>query len=495
MLKKTEALTPIGTANDGTQIWKLTHNGVDTHFIHFHMFDVQVINRVGWDGTVKPPDDNEIGWKDTVRMNPLEDILFAVRPVVPTLPWDIPNSVRPLDPVTPLNTSMNFTNVDPSNQPAPVTNALVNFGWEYVWHCHILGHEENDMMRPYSLAVEPKDPTNLTAVLATPGSRNVTLTWKDNSINETGFLVQRASAANGPWVTIFTAPVANGSGSSPTYVDKTVAANTTYFYRVIATNVVGYTQTYAAPAIGYPTVTANSQPTAVVSILTNGNPVGFLMANSFEVGLAGWAGAIGNVQAAAVAVMGVDGGAAGLAANLAPAPALGNAPTNASQAAYVYDTTPAGEPTYEASFYFNPNDAANGDEALDIFTGLDQTGQPIFGVQYQREQVGDQTEYQIRGWTLINGEPVYSDWTQITNAAQKIGLAWKSGLGLGLSLFVNDALTGSLSGDTSANTLYEVLVGPSNAPANSSGTLYFDQFTSTRLSLVTTRIYLPGLFK
>ncbi len=36
------------------QIWKITHNGVDTHPIHFHLFDVQVINRVGWDGAVKP---------------------------------------------------------------------------------------------------------------------------------------------------------------------------------------------------------------------------------------------------------------------------------------------------------------------------------------------------------------------------------------------------------------------------------------------------------
>jgi len=25
---------------------------------------------------------------------------------------------------------------------------MFNFGWEYVWHCHLLGHEENDMMRP-----------------------------------------------------------------------------------------------------------------------------------------------------------------------------------------------------------------------------------------------------------------------------------------------------------------------------------------------------------
>ena len=30
-----------------TQLWKITHNGVDTHFIHFHLFNVQVVNRIG----------------------------------------------------------------------------------------------------------------------------------------------------------------------------------------------------------------------------------------------------------------------------------------------------------------------------------------------------------------------------------------------------------------------------------------------------------------
>lgn len=53
------------------QIWKITHNGVDTHAIHFHLVNVQLINRVGWDGVVKPPDPNERGWKETIRMNPL----------------------------------------------------------------------------------------------------------------------------------------------------------------------------------------------------------------------------------------------------------------------------------------------------------------------------------------------------------------------------------------------------------------------------------------
>jgi hypothetical protein len=39
-------VTPIAWADDGTQIWKVTHNGVDTHPIHFHADDVQLLNRV-----------------------------------------------------------------------------------------------------------------------------------------------------------------------------------------------------------------------------------------------------------------------------------------------------------------------------------------------------------------------------------------------------------------------------------------------------------------
>ena len=132
-----------------TQIWKLTHNGVDTHFIHFHLFNVQVINRVGWDGTLRPAEENELAWKDTVRMNPLEDIFFALKPIKPTLPFIIPDSIRPLDVTQPLGTTTQFTGIDPfTNLPITVTNQMTNFGWEYVWHCHILGHEENDMMRP-----------------------------------------------------------------------------------------------------------------------------------------------------------------------------------------------------------------------------------------------------------------------------------------------------------------------------------------------------------
>ncbi len=115
---------PIGTLGDGTRIWKITHNGVDTHYIHWHMFNMQLVNRVGWDGAIKPPDPNEEGWKETIRMNPLEDIIVAVRPIKPDIPWDVPNSIRPLDVTAPLGTtkqfgaSNGFAAIDPSNNPA-----------------------------------------------------------------------------------------------------------------------------------------------------------------------------------------------------------------------------------------------------------------------------------------------------------------------------------------------------------------------------------------
>jgi FtsP/CotA-like multicopper oxidase with cupredoxin domain len=268
IIKASDAAAPIGSLADGTQIWKITHNGVDTHAIHWHMFDVQLINRVGWDGAVKPPDANELGWKDTVRMNPLEDAIVALRPILPKVPFDLPNSIRPLDVTAPLGVAMpnQFHNVDPINEPATVINTLVNYGWEYVWHCHLLGHEENVMMRPMIIGVAPKPASGLNAVAA---GRTVTLTFIDSSINETGFTVNRATSPSGPWTTVKTGLAGNVAGTGPvSYLDSTVARRTTYFYSVTANNVVGYTQAYAAPTRGYPHPSFDSATSNIVPIVT-----------------------------------------------------------------------------------------------------------------------------------------------------------------------------------------------------------------------------------
>ena len=59
--KANVSVMPISSSADGTQIWKITHNGVDTHPVHFHLFDVQLLNRVGWDGIIRKPDPTELG--------------------------------------------------------------------------------------------------------------------------------------------------------------------------------------------------------------------------------------------------------------------------------------------------------------------------------------------------------------------------------------------------------------------------------------------------
>ena len=241
-------ITPISDPNDGTQIWRITHNGVDTHPIHFHLYDVQMLNRVTWDNIVIPTEPGELGWKDTVRISPLEDTIVALRPIVPQVPWEVPNAIHNLNPMDPTGSTKLFNNIDPAGNPTnPITNQLVNFGWEYVWHCHILSHEEMDMMRPQSLVLPPVAPDGLTNTLQNAGgaNRRAVLTWNDNSITETSFAVQRSTNLGVAWTTITTinSPLnAANTHQSRSYTD-TSAFNpntTTRYYRVIAQNTVGY---------------------------------------------------------------------------------------------------------------------------------------------------------------------------------------------------------------------------------------------------------------
>ena len=269
-------LQPITTTTDGTQIWKITHNGVDTHPIHFHLYDVQLINRVGWDGIIRKPDPNELGWKDTVRISPLEDTIVAMRPLLPKVPWDLPNSVRLIDPSMPEGAYLANTTAqeaaglpifafDPNGEPIDIINHKVNFGWEYVWHCHILSHEEMDMMHAQAVAVLPKPPTGLAAVRTGNGrNRVVNLSWMDNSLNETKFSIERAAAFNGPWTLLSTMESITGpSVGQLSYVDTIGNTNQTYYYRVKAINEVGDTHDYSDPNLnegaGFPTKTMESE--------------------------------------------------------------------------------------------------------------------------------------------------------------------------------------------------------------------------------------------
>lgn len=257
--------TSIGSLNDGTQIWKITHNGVDTHTIHTHLFNAQLINRVAWDGALMPPDPNELGWKETFRVNPLEHTIIALRPSIPTsaqVPFEVPNSVRLIDPTMPEGAVLTPPPpagwFDPLGNPInEVTNHYVNYGWEYVYHCHILAHEEMDMMHSMSFAIPPKGPSNLVGNISGNGSKKrVVLTWRNNSTNETGFTVEKAVSSTGPWYALASLPAGANS-----YTDQIGNTNNAYFYRVFASNTVGDTVTP-----GFPTMTVKSDASNVVKV-------------------------------------------------------------------------------------------------------------------------------------------------------------------------------------------------------------------------------------
>jgi len=259
--------TQIAVTEDGTQIWKITHNGVDSHTIHVHLFNAQLINRVAWDGAILRPDPNELGWKETFRVNPLEHTIIALRAVLPTnLPFEVPNSVRLIDPTIPEGEMLmggpgGF--FDPNGNPITVMNHLVNYGWEYVYHCHILAHEEMDMMHSMAIAVPPNAPSDLAVTLL---ATQANLTWTDNSTTETGFTIERATDADFTTNTVTYTVVAD----TTTFQDPNLLADGfTYYYRILATNTVGDIMT-----LGFPTIAATSAPSNVVSASNGGSRVG-----------------------------------------------------------------------------------------------------------------------------------------------------------------------------------------------------------------------------
>ncbi|TFH25076.1 copper oxidase [Candidatus Bathyarchaeota archaeon] len=154
-----------------TEDWVIPNLTGDTHPIHLHLVQFQLVSRQSFDATkynaawlalnalgsatgMPPWDDgytplpldvtpylkgkatpaapNEQGWKDTVQMNPGEVTVIRVR-------------FAPLDaPTTGLGTPAAGINMYPFN-PTLVTSP------GYVWHCHIIDHEDNEMMRRYTL--------------------------------------------------------------------------------------------------------------------------------------------------------------------------------------------------------------------------------------------------------------------------------------------------------------------------------------------------------
>jgi spore coat protein A, manganese oxidase len=114
-----DPVTETPTLNS-TEIWEFLNLTDDVHPIHLHLVRFQLLNRQNFDGpeylrsgkTVLigppvPPEPPEAGWKDTIRVH-----------------------------------------------PGSITRIIVRFeGYtgRYLWHCHILEHEANEMMRPFEV--------------------------------------------------------------------------------------------------------------------------------------------------------------------------------------------------------------------------------------------------------------------------------------------------------------------------------------------------------
>ncbi len=147
--------TAAAVSPDSLEVWEFANTTMDTHPIHLHLVQFQVLNRqtfnaMGYLATHYPPDPatgllqpntgpypapspdaflvgapqppaaNELGWKDTVQAPPGTVTRIAV----------------------PFGSGA---------VAGPIAATAVHTG-EYVWHCHILDHEDNDMMQKYVIA-------------------------------------------------------------------------------------------------------------------------------------------------------------------------------------------------------------------------------------------------------------------------------------------------------------------------------------------------------
>ncbi len=104
---------------DSLEKWRFINMTDDAHPMHVHLVQFQILERRGFDtgafvqgrlqfvGAPRPPAPSESGWKDTAVVNPADVLTILVR--------------------------------------------FEGYTGRYVYHCHMLEHEDNDMMRPYEV--------------------------------------------------------------------------------------------------------------------------------------------------------------------------------------------------------------------------------------------------------------------------------------------------------------------------------------------------------
>jgi spore coat protein A len=118
-----------------TEIWEFYNATADAHPIHMHLVDFRVLNRQKFRGTITPKtnsDGSEGGVLDEAS------IVFTGKARVPSA-----GEAGKKD------TAKMF--------PGEVTRVAARFTrpGEYLYHCHILSHEDHEMMRPYYVGQIP----------------------------------------------------------------------------------------------------------------------------------------------------------------------------------------------------------------------------------------------------------------------------------------------------------------------------------------------------
>jgi FtsP/CotA-like multicopper oxidase with cupredoxin domain len=99
-------------ALNSIEIWEMYNFTADAHPIHIHEVMYQLVNRQPFGDAARPPESWEKGFKDTIIAYPGEITRVKVL-------FDLPGL--------------------------------------YVWHCHIVEHEDNEMMRPYFIGPNPPE--------------------------------------------------------------------------------------------------------------------------------------------------------------------------------------------------------------------------------------------------------------------------------------------------------------------------------------------------
>jgi spore coat protein A len=102
------------------EVWSLLNLTDDSHPIHLHLVRFQILERqlfdadeyqtsgtMRWLGSPVPPAPNEAGWKDTVVAAP--------------------------------------------GMATRIIARFEGYTGRYVWHCHVLEHAANEMMRPFEV--------------------------------------------------------------------------------------------------------------------------------------------------------------------------------------------------------------------------------------------------------------------------------------------------------------------------------------------------------